>query len=53
MKTYKKPAASKLLIRYDIELKNLLASDLKSFMDRNPFLASRKQAIAPHTLSVA
>ncbi|MDB5006905.1 MAG: hypothetical protein JWQ84_370 [Mucilaginibacter sp.] len=53
MKTYKKPAASKLLIRFDNELKNLLANDLKSFMERNPFLASKKQAMAQHTLSVA
>jgi hypothetical protein len=53
MKTYKKPAASKLLTRFDNELKNLLMDDLKSFMAKNPFLARRKQAMAQQSLSVA
>ncbi|MDP9046911.1 MAG: hypothetical protein M3N14_02160 [Bacteroidota bacterium] len=52
MKTYTKPAASKLLIRFDNELKELLINDLRSFMKRNPFLNSNKQATS-HTLSVA
>jgi hypothetical protein len=53
MKTYKKPAASKLLIRFDNELKELLSSDLKAFTERNPFFSSNKQANVQHTLSVA
>lgn len=52
MKTYKKPAASKLLIRFDNELKDLLTNDLKAFMERNPFFSSNKQATT-HTLFVA
>ncbi len=52
MKTYKKPAVSKLLIRFDNELKELLSNDLKSFIERNPFFSSNKQATI-HTLSVA
>ena len=52
MKTYNKPAASKLLVRFDNELKNILMNDLKSFMDRNQFL-SNKQANAQSNLSVA
>jgi hypothetical protein len=53
MKTYKKPAASKLLAKFDTELMSLLTSDLKLFMARNPFLMSKKQAIMQSTLSVA
>ncbi len=53
MKTYKKPAASKLLIRFDNELKNILIGDLNSFMDRNPFFARSKQDKEQHKLSVA
>ncbi|MDB4921591.1 MAG: hypothetical protein JWQ54_3574 [Mucilaginibacter sp.] len=53
MKTYKKTAASKLLAKFDNELMNLLANDLNSFMSRNPFLMSKKQAVIQSTLSVA
>jgi hypothetical protein len=53
MKTYKKPATSKLIMRFDNELKNILTNDLKSFMSRNPFLARKKQAAINNTLSVA
>ena len=53
MKTYKKPAASKLLTRFDNELKNLLTNDLKLFMAKNPFLMLKKQAMEQSTLSVA
>ena len=53
MKTYKKPAASKLLKRFDNELMNILSNDLKSFMNNNPFLMSKKQALNQPTLSVA
>jgi hypothetical protein len=52
MKNFKRPSASKLLIRFDNELKELLTTDLKSFMEKNPFLSSNKQATRP-TLSVA
>ncbi|HWZ02446.1 MAG TPA: hypothetical protein VNX40_02485 [Mucilaginibacter sp.] len=47
MKTIKKPSAKKLLIRFDNELKNLLANDLKSF------LLSKQQALMESNLSVA
>jgi hypothetical protein len=52
MKTYSKPEVSKLMIRFDDELKSLLANDLNSFMAKNPFFARRKMA-AKATLSVA
>ena len=53
MKTFNKPAASKLLTKFDNELKNLLANDLREFMAKNPFLRSKKQAMMQPTLSVA
>jgi hypothetical protein len=53
MKTYKKPAPSKLLKKFDNELMDILLSDLNSFMARNPFLMRRKQAMAQSTLSIA
>jgi hypothetical protein len=53
MKTYKKPAVTKLLAKFDNELKSLLTNDLKSFMAKNPFLLSKKQAMEQQTLSVA
>jgi hypothetical protein len=53
MKTYKKPAASKLLAKFDNELKDLLLNDLKAFVTKNPFLISKKQATIQQTLSVA
>ena len=53
MKTYKKNAASKLLVKFDNELMYLLANDLKSFISRNPFLPNKKQATEQQTLSVA
>ena len=40
MKTYKTPATSKLVARFDNELKNLLMADLKAFKERNQFLAN-------------
>ncbi len=45
MKTSQKPATSKLLIRYDNELKNLLMADLKAFKERGQF-TSNNQATA-------
>ena len=53
MKTYKRPSATKLLIRFDNELKDLLTRDLNSFMEKNRFYSSNKQATTQHTLSVA
>ncbi len=35
MKTYNKPATSKLLVRFDNELKQLLMEDLKVFRAKN------------------
>jgi hypothetical protein len=52
MKTNNKPAVDKMMIRFDDELKALLANDLSSFMARNPFFARRKNA-QKVTLSVA
>lgn len=53
MKAYNKPAASKLLTKFDNELKDLLANDLLEFMKKNPFVRSKKQAMMQPTLSVA
>ncbi|HEY8784208.1 MAG TPA: hypothetical protein VIM16_21445 [Mucilaginibacter sp.] len=53
MKTHRKAAVSRLTIRFDNELKNILTNDLKLFMARNPFLTRNKQAIVQQTLSVA
>jgi hypothetical protein len=44
MKTYNKPATSKLVARFDNELKNLLMADLKAFRERTQFIKSNKQA---------
>jgi hypothetical protein len=53
MKTLKKPTAIKLMTRFDNELKNILANDLKVFAANNPFLMRNKQANMQQTLSVA
>jgi hypothetical protein len=53
MKTYNQPAASKLLDRFDKELKTLITEDLKLFMIKNQFLAHNKQAVIQPTLSIA
>jgi hypothetical protein len=45
MKTYKKPASSKLVARFDNELRNLITADLKAFKERNQFLSNNNQAI--------
>ncbi|MES2378716.1 MAG: hypothetical protein V4553_19140 [Bacteroidota bacterium] len=45
MKTLQqKPATSKLLIRYDNELKNLLLADLKAFRERGQFISKNQPA---------
>jgi hypothetical protein len=53
MKAYNKPATSKLVTRFDNELKNLLMEDLKAFRERTQFLPSNKQATAQQQLSAA
>ncbi|MFD2873452.1 hypothetical protein ACFS5N_13285 [Mucilaginibacter ximonensis] len=44
MKTSQKPATSKLLIRYDNELKALLMQDLKAFRQRGQFTSNNQAA---------
>jgi hypothetical protein len=45
MKTLQqKPATSKLLIRHDNELKNLLLEDLKAFRERGQFTSNNQSA---------
>jgi hypothetical protein len=44
MKTYNKAAISKLVTRFDNELKNILMEDLKAFRNRNKFITATKQA---------
>jgi len=44
MKTYNKPATSKLLVRFDNELKQLLMEDLKVFRTKN-ILSNNQPAI--------
>jgi hypothetical protein len=45
MKTYQKPASSKLVARFDNELRDLIMSDLKAFKVKNQFLSNNSQAI--------
>ena len=44
MKTYKRPATSKLFTRFDNELKNLLMEDLKAFRTKTQFINSNNQS---------
>ncbi|WP_156088750.1 hypothetical protein [Mucilaginibacter pedocola] len=44
MKTYQKPATSKLVARFDNDLKNLLMADLKAFKERSQFTTRNNQA---------
>jgi hypothetical protein len=53
MKAYKKPATSKLVTRFDNDLKNLLMEDLRSFRERNQFSPSNKQEAIQQQLSAA
>jgi hypothetical protein len=52
MKTYKKPATSKLVARFDDELRSLLLEDLKALKERGVFTTRNNQA-AQQTLSAA
>ena len=45
MKAYKKPSTSKLVARFDEELKNILMEDLRSFRERNQFTNIKKKAV--------
>lgn len=53
MKTINQPAVSKLITRFDNELKNILTNDLKLFTTQNPFLIRNKRAKVLQTLSLA
>jgi hypothetical protein len=53
MKTFNKPATSKLVTRFDNELKNLLMEDLRSFRERNQFSSSNKQEAVQQQLKAA
>ncbi|WP_214072674.1 hypothetical protein [Mucilaginibacter sp. dw_454] len=44
MKTSQKPATSKLLIRFDNELKALLMQDLKAFRNKGQFTSNNQSA---------
>jgi hypothetical protein len=53
MKIIKNTTATRLLNRFDNELKNILLNDLRAFSRQNSFLLSKQQAIRRSTLSVA
>jgi hypothetical protein len=53
MKTYNKPATSKLVARFDNELKNILMEDLIAFRAKNKFMNINKQAVVQQNLSAA
>ncbi len=45
MKNYKKTSTSKLVTRFDNELRNLLMEDLKIFREKNQFKGNNQAAI--------
>lgn len=45
MKNYKKPSTSKLVTRFDNELRNLLMEDLKIFREKNQFKGNNQAAV--------
>jgi len=53
MKAFNKPSTSKLVARFDNELKNILMEDLKSFKTKHQFLNSNKRGTVQQTLSAA
>jgi hypothetical protein len=53
MKTHKTPSTSKLVSRFDTELKNILLEDLKNFRVKNKVMSINQQAVVQHTLSAA
>jgi len=44
MKTLQKPATSKLITRFDNELRTLLMEDLKAFREKNSYLNNNQAA---------
>ena len=54
MKTYNKPSISKLVTRFDNELKNMLLEDLKNVRSaKNQLIDTIKQSINAKGLSAA
>ncbi|MBW4890997.1 hypothetical protein KXQ82_14815 [Mucilaginibacter sp. HMF5004] len=54
MKTFKKTSVSKLLVRFDNDLKTILMNDLKAIRSaKSELLNSIKQGMEPDTLSAA
>ncbi len=53
MKAYKKPLTSKLVARFDNELKNILMEDLKSFKTMHQFVHINAKEAVQKTLSAA
>lgn len=53
MKTYTKPATSKLVTRFDNELKSLLMEDLRSFKEKSQHPSSNNQVSMQQQLSAA
>ena len=54
MKTYRKPSISKLVTRFDNELKSMLLEDLKNVKSAKDQLVDKiKQSINPKGLSAA
>jgi hypothetical protein len=53
MKAFNKPATSKLVARFDNELKNLLMEDLKAFREKNHLSTRNQQEAARQQLSAA
>ena len=45
MKTAKQPATSKLVTRFDNDLRNLLMEDLKVFREKNQFKGNNQAAV--------
>jgi len=54
MKSFKKTSVSKLIARFDNDLKTILMNDLKAVRSaKNQLLTSIKQGMEPDTLSAA
>jgi len=53
MKAYKTPSASKLVARFDTELKNILLEDLENFRAKNKVMNIKQQTAAQQTRSAA
>jgi hypothetical protein len=53
MKAYKTPSTSKLVNRFDTELKDILLADLKNFSAKNKVMNINQQVVAQQTQSAA